>query len=896
MGGYERDPMPWSLDGIPPDFNHRLLDPDWPRFESIMRGAISRVPAIEDAGVTRMINGPEAFTPDNEFILGESEVRGFFVAAGFCAHGIAGTGGIGQQMAHWIVDGEPELDLWKMDIRRFGGQYRSRHLTLARTLRELRDVLRHPLPERGAARRPPAAPLARPTRTSRRWARCSARSRCGSARTGSRRTRTAPASPRGRPSRRCGRAAGPASTGRRRSGRRRWRRARRRRSSTSRASPRSRSRGRARSSSSSGCARTTSTGGRLDHLHADAQPARRDRVRLHGHAPRRGSVPDRDRDGVRQPRPRLDPQAAAGPERRCPDVRVRGRHIGAGVFRDLGPDGARHRPAADDGRPLERGIPVHDRPRDHARRRARARASGDLRRRARLGALRPSEYGRALWRTLWDAGQRARPRRGRLPRDRRAAAREGLPRLVERHHARGDAVRGRPRVRGEARQGRRLHRPRRARGARRPPARASAFAASSSTTRARSPRQRAGPRRRRDRRPRDLRRLRLRGRALDRLRLPPAGRARSARAARSRCSASGSASRSSASRCGTPRARGFAHDAARRRPTSVRSGAPRSVAAPDAELRGWVDAALAWCDETDAIALRHFRRDVAVEQKPDRTLRDRCRHRDRAALRERIADAFPEHGVVGEEFGTDAGDAADALVHRPHRRHPQLHPRGPDLRDPPRGRARRRAAGRGDLRAGARASAGGLARRRSVGLPAAARTEPAQIHVSRIGDLADAQILYTSPAELERVRAWRPASGALLEGAWRDRGFGDFWSYTLVAEGAAEAMVEIDLKTWDAAAPTLLVEEAGGRVTDLDGRRGDRRPYDPRDERPPPRCRPVDPGRPRGDLAMNELPTTSPATDHHAADDAVAARARPRPTGAPSSCRPSTGASSPRAR
>ncbi|HEY2917237.1 MAG TPA: FAD-dependent oxidoreductase [Candidatus Limnocylindrales bacterium] len=133
MGGYERDPQPWSLDGIPADFNHRLLDPDWPRFEPIMRGAIHRVPAIADAGITRMINGPEAFTPDNEFILGESEVRGFFVAAGFCAHGIAGAGGIGQQVARWIVDGEPELDLWKMDIRRFGGQYRSRELTLARS-------------------------------------------------------------------------------------------------------------------------------------------------------------------------------------------------------------------------------------------------------------------------------------------------------------------------------------------------------------------------------------------------------------------------------------------------------------------------------------------------------------------------------------------------------------------------------------------------------------------------------------------------------------------------------------------------------------------------------------------------------------------------------------------
>jgi 4-methylaminobutanoate oxidase (formaldehyde-forming) len=154
MGGYERDPAPWSLDGVPPDFNHRLLDPDWPRFESIMEGAIRRVPAIADAGVTRMINGPEAFTPDNEFILGESEVRGFFVAAGFCAHGIAGTGGIGQQMARWIVDGEPDLDLWKMDIRRFGGQYRSQALTLARTYENYATYydIHYPNEERVAAR------------------------------------------------------------------------------------------------------------------------------------------------------------------------------------------------------------------------------------------------------------------------------------------------------------------------------------------------------------------------------------------------------------------------------------------------------------------------------------------------------------------------------------------------------------------------------------------------------------------------------------------------------------------------------------------------------------------------------------------------------------------------
>ena len=133
MGGYERHPAPWGLDGIPPDFNGRLLAPDWPRFEEIMAGAIRRVPAIADAGINRMINGPEAFTPDNEFILGETEVRGFWVAAGFCAHGIAGAGGIGQQMATWIVEGEPEYDLWKMDVRRFGAQYRSPAYTLART-------------------------------------------------------------------------------------------------------------------------------------------------------------------------------------------------------------------------------------------------------------------------------------------------------------------------------------------------------------------------------------------------------------------------------------------------------------------------------------------------------------------------------------------------------------------------------------------------------------------------------------------------------------------------------------------------------------------------------------------------------------------------------------------
>ncbi|MFI7589271.1 FAD-dependent oxidoreductase [Spongisporangium articulatum] len=139
MGGYERDPAPWSvsataLDAVPADFNGRLLAPDWDRFLPIAANAASRVPLMDSLGVRTLINGPEAFTPDNEFCLGETEVAGFFVAAGFNAHGIAGAGGVGRVMAAWVLDGDPGYDLWHMDIRRFGPAYASPALSLARTV------------------------------------------------------------------------------------------------------------------------------------------------------------------------------------------------------------------------------------------------------------------------------------------------------------------------------------------------------------------------------------------------------------------------------------------------------------------------------------------------------------------------------------------------------------------------------------------------------------------------------------------------------------------------------------------------------------------------------------------------------------------------------------------
>jgi glycine cleavage system aminomethyltransferase T/glycine/D-amino acid oxidase-like deaminating enzyme len=151
MGGYERNPAPFtatatSFDAVPPDFNGRLLPEDWGRLEEIATNSQRRVPAMGEVGVRRIINGPEAFTPDNEFCLGETDVAGFFVAAGFCAHGIAGAGGIGKVMAEWIVAGEPSFDVWHMDINRFGRQWRSPGFTLARTIESYQRYYDIPYP------------------------------------------------------------------------------------------------------------------------------------------------------------------------------------------------------------------------------------------------------------------------------------------------------------------------------------------------------------------------------------------------------------------------------------------------------------------------------------------------------------------------------------------------------------------------------------------------------------------------------------------------------------------------------------------------------------------------------------------------------------------------------
>ncbi len=135
MGGYEPNPIAWAKDGIPQDFHYTLLNSDFDHFEQIMEQALGRVPSLETVGVKQLINGPESFTPDGNFILGEApELKNFFVGAGFNAFGIASAGGAGMALAEWVGKGEPPFDLWPVDIRRFGRPHFDTDWVRTRTL------------------------------------------------------------------------------------------------------------------------------------------------------------------------------------------------------------------------------------------------------------------------------------------------------------------------------------------------------------------------------------------------------------------------------------------------------------------------------------------------------------------------------------------------------------------------------------------------------------------------------------------------------------------------------------------------------------------------------------------------------------------------------------------
>jgi histidinol-phosphatase len=237
----------------------------------------------------------------------------------------------------------------------------------------------------------------------------------------------------------------------------------------------------------------------------------------------------------------------------------------------------------------------------------------------------------------------------------------------------------------------------------------------------------------------------------------------------------------------------------------------------------WLRLALELCDEADAIALSHFRRDMRIETKPDRSYVTEADQAIEAVIRSRIEAAHPDHGLVGEEYGEDRGsaplrwyiDPIDA-THNFMRGIPifgtllALEDEGEIvlgvMSAPALGS--RWLAWRGGGAWAVDGMAGGSGE----------LMDARPLRVSGIARLEDAQLLYSPPGQGDTA-IWAAGLEATLRAVWRTRGFGDFWSYALVAEGAAEGMVEEGMHSWDLAAPMVILEEAGGRLTDLHGNR-----------------------------------------------------------------------------
>ncbi len=120
VGAFEPNAKPWGMEGIADDHAFETLPADWEHFEPVMANALHRIPVLEKAGIALFFCGPESFTPDTRYSLGETpELRNFFVAAGFNSIGIQSSGGAGKVLAEWIVNGHAPMDIWDVDVRRW---------------------------------------------------------------------------------------------------------------------------------------------------------------------------------------------------------------------------------------------------------------------------------------------------------------------------------------------------------------------------------------------------------------------------------------------------------------------------------------------------------------------------------------------------------------------------------------------------------------------------------------------------------------------------------------------------------------------------------------------------------------------------------------------------------
>jgi histidinol-phosphatase len=240
----------------------------------------------------------------------------------------------------------------------------------------------------------------------------------------------------------------------------------------------------------------------------------------------------------------------------------------------------------------------------------------------------------------------------------------------------------------------------------------------------------------------------------------------------------------------------------------------------DRELDDWLRFAHAAADEADRIALAAFQTELQIDQKTDGSYVTEADRSVERMLRERIADRYPGHGVIGEEYGRDDADGARERWYVD-----PIDGTHNFMRGVPLFGTLLAIEADGELQVGL-ASAPALGQRwyarRGGGTWVTGGPNgtagPRRLRVSKVDRLDQAQILFRSINDMHDSRVG-PGFDRLVREVWRERGFGDFWGYTLVADGAAEAMMEQDLGPWDLAAPWILVEEAGGRITDFDGRR-----------------------------------------------------------------------------
>jgi len=248
---------------------------------------------------------------------------------------------------------------------------------------------------------------------------------------------------------------------------------------------------------------------------------------------------------------------------------------------------------------------------------------------------------------------------------------------------------------------------------------------------------------------------------------------------------------------------------------------PLVLPAAGSEMAAWLGVAMAACDEADAIALQHFRQDLHIEAKPDKTFVTQADTAIERAIRARITSAFPDHGLVGEEYGTQDGERPVRWIIDP------IDGTHNFMRGVPLFGTLLGVESSGDLVLGVLSApalgtrwfawhGGGAWETKLVG-GTWDRTAARRQVVSGVDRLEDSQLLYSSVPQLVDS-GLVPGFTRLIRQVWRDRGFGDFWGYALVAGGQAEGMVEIGCKSWDLAGPAVLVAEAGGRLTNLDGK------------------------------------------------------------------------------